>query len=1307
MEKSEVEYAIRGTPNLYEKDLVSIPYAAMEGCLTPTTREYDIQLRQWVRINDGDYQGDLAQVVGISEKGDEMLIILLPRINLATETSDGSNLFRLGSPGKAVAKLFKFAEQRHNPHLSQSANGTWWSTIETKQPENPKLTKLTPFGHFETVVPLSLLDVNVTPNRLELASFRGAEPEVEAVVVRVSSGDTMTVHVLSTGKEKRVRLSSIRAPKGPAPKPAEKGAEKVSVKEFGYDMDAKEFLRSRLIGKRVRVSIDYVMLVGSKREQRECVTVKDGDKNISELILSEGLADLVPYEDDDDSRSPYYDQLLIAFNTAKAAQINIHSQDDAPVRRISDASFNAERAMKFLPQLQAAGKLQGVVEAIASASRFRVYVPSEKCFITLNLSGVQTPWVGRSGEKSEPFGPEAFMFVAKTCMQRDVEFSVEGVDGNGEFFGSLFIKSVACGWVNVAILLLLEGFATIDEASANQSTNAKALRDAEEKAKSVRKGVWKNWSGEGDANVSVRRATYGGISVVQKSVRNTLIMKRLSDSLVNVSQIVKASGRESLQVGGTVDRICRTDNPRVAAGPLAETWVSVDNAREVAAYLELGVECEELFGWDVTGGAKNNDMDIPYAVQQQPIIIVPDSVLPPDVFRLISRLSHPQCCRALRCTSSVMQKVIQSSDVVRSEARWRCGMYGPAETFAWAVECWHVDIILALVSSATCEAFENAVTKARKRDDQRVVDALSRLYSVKSFGVLSREECVDAFLNLTTAYHGDERFHRAVDVLSTVLPELRGRVVDVVDRVLNALRGYEQDAAAPRIFVQTLQPVLEYMTNYWLQRANADASKTLFSQANLQSIVSKCVEMIGDLSGSGGGYGVGEDVEGRWGLGRRSESLGGRSGSRAKSVNGRNVDGGWEGGYPDDEHETPYQSNSDLDETPRFRFFREGSLAPSATRSDSMGPDTDGMSDSSVGSIARKRIRRPTENEGLTISGYWDKRIKPKPLVQNHSRRPSDGTPISFSSPGPFGHGQLGRPGSSTPPIIRPAPTLSSRFHPLESTQSDTNRAPSPFFTKENFPQAQGVSRMELNSQDYGEQSSQRTFLDGTMRGLGSSQIGMASQVDFDELQRSDVSGAGGVVPGSAGGSSHGGGGMDGVFGGGGLGMGMSDQNGRGPTTTPYGTAGPSTFQPTHPTPHTNDIPNLDDRLRKPPAIPKFKPKLSAKAMENQACRLAQRTKTPAQQTQTPTPPSHTQPSSQATFQTGSDDAGDEDALTADGEKKIKLGLPRGVPEMQQVKTKRRKVDKDVVADGEGGGGEGAAGEGGGDGEMPAGGRGL
>ncbi|KAJ3053433.1 hypothetical protein HK097_004281 [Rhizophlyctis rosea] len=335
------------------------------------------------------------------------------------------------------------------------------------------------------------------------AKVAGADSDFDAVVTRVWSGDTLTIQSLATGKEKRVQLSSIRAPKPPASKPAEKGSASESVKEFGYDLDAKEFLRNRLIGKKVHVTIDYVKPAEGVYEERECVTVKDNDKNVAEMLIARGLADIIRHRRDDDNRSPHYDQLLIALEKAQTAQKGIHSPKDAPVHRISDASFNAGRAKQFLPYFQRAGTVPGVVDYVAGGSRFRVYVPSQNCALTLVLGGIRAPRAGRPGEMSEPFGQEALEFATRHCMQRDAEFSVEGQDKVGGFIGSLFIKTASGDRKNVAALLLEEGLASVHEYSASQISNSNALWEAEARAKNAKKGVWANWSGDEEQDQKV------------------------------------------------------------------------------------------------------------------------------------------------------------------------------------------------------------------------------------------------------------------------------------------------------------------------------------------------------------------------------------------------------------------------------------------------------------------------------------------------------------------------------------------------------------------------------------------------------------------------------------------------------------------------------------------------------------------------------------------------------------------------------------------------------------------------------------
>ena len=69
----------------------------------------------------------------------------------------------------------------------------------------------------------------------------------------------------------------------------------------------------------------------------------------------------------------------------------IHDKKGSTSRRIADVSGDVAKSKQFLPFLQRAGKMQGVVEFVASGSRFRVYIPRETCVITFLLSGVSCP----------------------------------------------------------------------------------------------------------------------------------------------------------------------------------------------------------------------------------------------------------------------------------------------------------------------------------------------------------------------------------------------------------------------------------------------------------------------------------------------------------------------------------------------------------------------------------------------------------------------------------------------------------------------------------------------------------------------------------------------------------------------------------------------------------------------------------------------------------------------------------------------------------------------------------------------------
>ncbi|KAG9079082.1 hypothetical protein FS749_008851 [Ceratobasidium sp. UAMH 11750] len=123
----------------------------------------------------------------------------------------------------------------------------------------------------------------------------------DATVVRVWSGDQVSI-VEKGGKDRRVQLSSVRAPKASEPKQAY------------YANEAREFLRKKLIGKYVKVNVDFVRPKEGEFEERDAVTIRYGNaqSNIAEQLIEKGLATALRHKRDDESRSSEYDKLMAA-----------------------------------------------------------------------------------------------------------------------------------------------------------------------------------------------------------------------------------------------------------------------------------------------------------------------------------------------------------------------------------------------------------------------------------------------------------------------------------------------------------------------------------------------------------------------------------------------------------------------------------------------------------------------------------------------------------------------------------------------------------------------------------------------------------------------------------------------------------------------------------------------------------------------------------------------------------------------------------------------------------------------------------
>ncbi|KAL4668881.1 hypothetical protein H8959_007435 [Pygathrix nigripes] len=308
----------------------------------------------------------------------------------------------------------------------------------------------------------------------------------DAIVVKLNSGDYKTIH-----------LSSIRPPRLEGENTQDKNKKLRPLYDIPYMFEAREFLRKKLIGKKVNVTVDYIRPASPATEtvpafsERTCATVTTGGINIAEALVSKGLATVIRYRQDDDQRSSHYDELLAAEARAIKNGKGLHSKKEVPIHRVADISGDTQKAKQFLPFLQRAGRSEAVVEYVFSGSRLKLYLPKETCLITFLLAGIECPRGARNlpglVQEGEPFSEEATLFTKELVLQREVEVEVESMDKAGNFIGWLHIDGA-----NLSVLLVEHALSKV-HFTAERSSYYKSLLSAEEAAKQKKEKVWAHY----------------------------------------------------------------------------------------------------------------------------------------------------------------------------------------------------------------------------------------------------------------------------------------------------------------------------------------------------------------------------------------------------------------------------------------------------------------------------------------------------------------------------------------------------------------------------------------------------------------------------------------------------------------------------------------------------------------------------------------------------------------------------------------------------------------------------------------------
>ncbi|GFQ84815.1 staphylococcal nuclease domain-containing protein 1 [Trichonephila clavata] len=318
------------------------------------------------------------------------------------------------------------------------------------------------------------------------------EREFQGKVVEVINADAMVIK-LADGSAKKIFLASIRPPRMGENNPDAGKARTRPLYEIPYMFEAREFLRKKLIGKKVNVRIDYKQPANLPFPEKTCCTVTIGGINVAEALVSKGLATVVRYRADDDQRSAHYDELLSAETKALKSLKGVHSKKEGKKEtiRIVDLSGDLKLSKQYFPVIQRGGKFEAIVEFVASGSRLRIFLPRQNYLLTFLLGGITCARTSRETPNGsipgDPYGDEALNYTKDLCLQREVQVEVEAMVKAGNFIGWLWIDNT-----NLSEALVREGFAEV-HSTASRSAYFKALQAAQEDAQKKKLKMWENY----------------------------------------------------------------------------------------------------------------------------------------------------------------------------------------------------------------------------------------------------------------------------------------------------------------------------------------------------------------------------------------------------------------------------------------------------------------------------------------------------------------------------------------------------------------------------------------------------------------------------------------------------------------------------------------------------------------------------------------------------------------------------------------------------------------------------------------------
>ncbi|KAI3653726.1 hypothetical protein MP228_001673 [Amoeboaphelidium protococcarum] len=107
----DVQMAVDKMNNVYASKITLVPLNEMTQVLQPKKLKAELQLNSWVRVKRGKYKGDLAQVLDVAENYASLQIRLIPRLDLAAQTSSQDRRRGVGDDAKQKSRRQRISQR--------------------------------------------------------------------------------------------------------------------------------------------------------------------------------------------------------------------------------------------------------------------------------------------------------------------------------------------------------------------------------------------------------------------------------------------------------------------------------------------------------------------------------------------------------------------------------------------------------------------------------------------------------------------------------------------------------------------------------------------------------------------------------------------------------------------------------------------------------------------------------------------------------------------------------------------------------------------------------------------------------------------------------------------------------------------------------------------------------------------------------------------------------------------------------------------------------------------------------------------